>query len=439
MKTRTLIVGAAGRDFHNFNTYFRANEGFEVVGFTASKQIPGISGREYPGPLAGRLYPEGIPIYHEKELSKIISDLKVDAAVFSYSDITHNHVMHLASHVLSVGADFLLLGAESTMLKSKRDVISVTAVRTGSGKSQTTREICRVLIEMKRKVVAVRHPMPYGDLKSQIVQRFASYSDFEDYGLTIEEREEYEPLVEKGIVVYAGVDYGRILERAEEEADIIVWDGGNNDTSFFSPDLAFVVFDPHRAGHELLYHPGEVNLLLSDIAVINKVDTAREDDIETVKKNIEANNPRARIIYAASPVSVDKPEAINNRRVLVVEDGPTVTHGEMKFGAGKIAAEKYGAKEIVDPRPFAVGTIKETYNIYPMMGNILPAMGYSDKQRRDLEETINSAECDLVVSATPIDLLRLVEIKKPVVRVRYSYEDAGELKIDDVLRKKFGI
>ncbi len=437
MKKRIVILGAAGRDFHNFNVRFRDNDRYEVVAFTAA-QIPNIEGRVYPPELSGPLYPDGIPIYHEDELSNLIRDLKVDAAVFSYSDIPHTHVMHLASRVLSVGADFLLLGAKSTMLKSKRDMISVTAVRTGSGKSQTTREICRVLIGMGRKVVAIRHPMPYGDLKNQIVQRFASYSDFEDYGVTIEEREEYEPLVEKGIVVYAGVDYGRILERAEEEADIIVWDGGNNDTSFFMPDLAFVVFDPHRAGHELLYHPGEVNLLLADIAVINKVDTARAEDIETVKRNIEANNPKARIIYAASPVTVDNPEAISKKRVLVVEDGPTVTHGEMKFGAGKIAADKYGASEIVDPRPFAVGTMKETFNKYPMMGNILPAMGYSDKQRRDLEATINSADCDLVVSATPIDLMRLVKIEKPVVRVRYSYEDAGPLKIADVLKERFG-
>ena len=437
MRKKIIIIGAAGRDFHNFNVRFRDNDHYEVVAFTAA-QIPNIEGRIYPPELCGKLYPDGIPIYPEDELSDLIYDQKVDAAVFSYSDITHTHVMHLASQVLSVGADFLLLGAKSTMLKSRRDVISVTAVRTGSGKSQTTREICRVLNEMGRKVVAIRHPMPYGDLKNQIVQRFASYSDFENYGLTIEEREEYEPLVEKGIVVYAGVDYGRILERAEEEADIIVWDGGNNDTSFFMPDLAFVVFDPHRAGHELLYHPGEVNLLLSDIAVINKVDTARAEDIETVKKNIEENNPKAKIIYAASPVEVDNPKAINKKRVLVVEDGPTVTHGGMKFGAGKIAADKYGASEIIDPRPFAVGTIKKTFEIYPNMGDILPAMGYSDRQRKDLEETINTADCDLVVSATPIDLTKLVRIEKPTVRVRYSYEDAGPLKIADVLRGRFG-
>ncbi|MBN1572333.1 MAG: GTPase [Deltaproteobacteria bacterium] len=450
MRKRVIILGAAGRDFHNFNVRFRDDDSFEVVAFTAA-QIPNIEGRVYPKELSGRLYPDGIPIYEEGRLEELIVDQKIDIAVFSYSDVPHTHVMHIASRITASGADFVLLDAVSTMIPSKRDVVSVTAVRTGCGKSQTSRMICDILKDMGKKVVAIRHPMPYGDLKKQMVQRFSEYSDFEKYGVTIEEREEYEPMVERGIVVYAGVDYGKILEEAEKEAEVVVWDGGNNDTPFLKPDLNVVIFDPHRAGHELLYHPGETNLRMCDVAVINKVDTATDEGVNTVRKNIEAINQKAKIIYAESPVSMDNPEMVKGKRVLVVEDGPTVTHGEMGFGAGIIAAETYGAAEIVDPRPFSVDSIRGVYEKYPHLGKSgdsgndgksqrmpLPAMGYGADQMEDLEETINSADCDLVIFATPIDLTRIINIKKPTVRVRYSYRDSGSPTIVDILNEKFG-
>jgi predicted GTPase len=450
MRKRVIILGAAGRDFHNFNVRFRDDDDYEVVAFTAA-QIPNIEGRVYPRELSGKLYPEGIPIYEEERLEELIADRDIDVAVFSYSDVPHTHVMHIASRVTASGADFMLLDAISTMIPSKSDVVSVTAVRTGCGKSQTSRMICAILKGMGRKVVAIRHPMPYGDLKKQMVQRFSEYSDFKKHGLTIEEREEYEPMVENGIVVYAGVDYGAILKKAEEEADVVVWDGGNNDTPFLKPDLNVVVFDPHRAGHELLYHPGETNLRMCDVAVINKVDTADSEGIDIVRKNIEAINPRAKIIYAESPVSVDDPDIVRGKRAIVVEDGPTVTHGEMGFGAGIIAAEMYGASEIVDPRPFSVDSIREVYEKYPHLGKgidskgggkeqkmPLPAMGYGSDQMKDLEETINASDCDLVIFATPIDLTKIIDIKKPTVRVRYSYGDSGSPTIADILKEKFG-
>ncbi len=449
-KKRVIILGAAGRDFHNFNVRFRDDDSYEVVAFTAA-QIPNIDGRIYPYELSGKLYPDGIQIYEEKRLEELIASLDIDFALFSFSDVPYTHVMHIASRVNATGADFVLLDALSTMISSKRDVISVTAVRTGCGKSQTSRMICSVMKDMGRKVVAIRHPMPYGDLKKQIVQRFSKYSDFEKYGVTIEEREEYEPMVENGIVVYAGVDYGAILERAEEEADVIVWDGGNNDTSFLRPDLSIVVLDPHRAGHELLYHPGETNLRLCDVAAINKVDTADDEGIEIVRRNIEATNPKAKIILVESPVSVENVEIVKGKRVIVVEDGPTITHGEMGFGAGIIAAEKYGASEIVDPRPFSKGSIREAYEKYPHLGKEnfedrgdlkqkmpIPAMGYGREQVEDLEATINAAECDLVMFATPIDLTKIVNIEKPTVRVRYSYKDHGSPTIADILKNRFG-
>jgi predicted GTPase len=436
MAKKILILGAAGRDFHNFNVRYRDNDEYRVVGFTAT-QIPNIEGRNYPAELAGKLYPDGIPIWSEDELEAKITELNVDMAVLSYSDIPHTEVMHLASRVVATGADFVLLDAQSTMIPSKKDVVAVTAVRTGCGKSQTTRKICDVLKDMGKKVVAVRHPMPYGDLTKQIVQRFAEYDDFTRYDVTIEEREEYEPLVEQGMVVYAGVDYARILAEAEKEADVVVWDGGNNDTAFFRPKLSVVVFDPHRAGHELLYHPGETNLRLADVAVINKVDTAGKDGIETVRKNIQSVNPKAVIIDAASPVTVENPKLLEGKRVLVVEDGPTITHGEMMFGAGAIAAEKYGVMSMIDPRPFAVGTIKETFDKYPHIGKVLPAMGYGEDQVHELETTINAADCDVVAFATPVDLTKIVTIKKPTVRVRYGYGDAGEPTLGDIIRKTF--
>jgi predicted GTPase len=436
MKKKVIILGAAGRDFHNFNVRFRDNENYEVVAFTAT-QIPNIEGRVYPPELSGKLYPKGIPIRAEDELEQLIEKHGVDVAVFSYSDVTHNHVMHLGSRVVASRADFLLLSAASTMLKSTEPVIAVTAVRTGSGKSQTTRKVCQTLRDMGKRVVAVRHPMPYGDLKSQIVQRFGDYKDFDIHGITIEEREEYEPLVEMGIVVYAGVDYEKILRAAEKEADIVVWDGGNNDTAFFAPDLSIVVFDPHRAGHELLYHPGEVNLRLADVALINKVDTASAENIGIVRANIERINPNAEIVMANSPVTVADPDAVKGKRVLVVEDGPTLTHGEMKFGAGIIAAKAFGAGSVVDPKPAAVGSIKATFAKYPHIEGLLPAIGYGEAQMKDLAATINGTDCDIVLSATPIDLSKIITITRPIVRVRYGYGDAGSPTLGDSIRKRF--
>jgi predicted GTPase len=432
MVEKVIIMGAAGRDFHNFNVYFRDNSRYEVVAFTAA-QIPTIEERLYPPELAGERYPEGIPIHPEAQLGELIKAHGVDLVVFSYSDVPHVEVMHKASIAMAEGADFILLGAPYTMLKAGKPVVAVCAVRTGCGKSQTTRRVCTILRKLKKKVVVVRHPMPYGDLRTQVTQRFSSYEDFEKNDCTIEEREEYEPLVDQGIVVYAGVDYGQILKAAEQEADLIVWDGGNNDTPFYRPDIHIVLFDPHRAGHELLYYPGETNMLMADIAVINKVNTASLAQVELVRKNIERYAPKARIVLAESPVLVSNPEHINGKRVLVVEDGPTLTHGEMPYGAGFIAAKTYGAEEVVDPRPYAKGTIRETFLLYPHTGPVLPAMGYSKDQIQDLEGTINDVNCDLVLFATPIHLTRILSINKPTIRVRYEYQDHDHPYLEEVL------
>ncbi len=432
MIEKVIIVGAAGRDFHNFNVYFRDNPRYRVIAFTAA-QIPNIEGRTYPPGLAGKLYPEGIPIFPEEEMAELIRRHRVDLVAFSYSDVPYPYVMHMAAVAMAEGADFILLGATYTMLKSNRPVVAVCAVRTGCGKSQTTRKICRILQERGKRVVAVRHPMPYGDLRLQAVQRFSSPADFDANRCTIEEREEYEPLVERGITVYAGIDYAGILERAEREADIIIWDGGNNDTPFYFPDVHIVVFDPHRAGHELLYYPGETNMIMADVAVINKVDTAPWENVEKVRANIVRSNPDAAVILAESPIIVDEPERIAGRRVLVVEDGPTITHGGMPFGAATIAARQFGASGIVDPRPFAVGSIRETYEHYPHIGSQLPSMGYSEQQIRDLEATINAVDCDLVVFSTPADLTFLLHLNKPALRIRYEYKDHGRPRLEDVL------
>ncbi len=433
---KVIIVGAAGRDFHNFNVYFKGNPRYSVIAFTAA-QIPNIEGRTYPPELAGELYPDGIPIYSEQDMARLIREHRIDLVAFSYSDVTYGEVMHKAAIAMAEGADFILLGATYTMLKSKKPVVAVCAVRTGCGKSQTTRKVAEILQGLGKKIVVVRHPMPYGDLRTQAVQRLSTYTDFEINKCTIEEREEYELLIERGIVVYAGIDYGRILERAEAEADVVIWDGGNNDTPFYAPDLHIVIFDPHRAGHELLYYPGETNMLMADVAVINKVDTALPVNVEKVKKNIIASNPNAIIIMAQSPISVDYPERIRGRRVLVVEDGPTITHGGMPFGAATMAARDFGAAEIVDPLPFAVGSIRETYLRYPDIGSQLPSMGYSAQQIADLESTINRADCDLVLFSTPADLSSLLRINKPAIRVRYEYKDHGPPFLEDVIAEKF--
>ncbi|MBA4393589.1 MAG: GTPase [Desulfobacca sp.] len=435
MIEKVIIMGAAGRDFHNFNVYFRDNLRYQVVAFTAA-QIPSIEGRIYPPELSGKLYPQGIPVNPENQLAELIRDHRVDLVAFSYSDVPHIEVMHKASIAMAEGADFILIGATYTMLRSKRPVIAVCAVRTGSGKSQTTRKVCEILHRLNHKVVVVRHPMPYGDLRAQIVQRFSSYEDFERHRCTLEEREEYEPLVDLGIVVYAGVDYGLILEAAEQEADVIVWDGGNNDTPFYYPDVHLVLFDPLRPGHESLYYPGETNMLMAHIAIINKVDTAPFANVEQIRKTIQRQAPKAEIVLAESPVLVSHPELIRGKRVLVVEDGPTLTHGEMSFGAGFIAANQFQAAEIVDPRPFAAGTIKRVYQSYPHMGPILPAMGYSPEQIKDLESTINSADCDLVLFATPIQLSRILSINKPMLRVRYEYKDFGTPLLEECLTRR---
>lgn len=431
-RKKVIIMGAAGRDFHNFNTFFRDNSEYEVIGFTAT-QIPNIEERKYPKELAGELYPDGIPIFPENELTSLIKDKNVEFVVFSYSDVSHTYVMHKASEVLAAGAHYLLLGSKDTMLKSEKPIIAICAVRTGSGKSQTTRRVTDILAAHGKKVVVIRHPMPYGDLKEQIVQRFSKYEDLEKHKCTIEEREEYEPHIEKGIVVYAGVDYEKILREAENEADIILWDGGNNDIPFYKPDLHIVVLDPLRAGHELLYHPGETNLRMCDVAIINKIDSAKKADVEKVRKNIKDVNPDATIIEANSPVSVDKPDLIKDKKVLVIEDGPTLTHGGMSYGAGFVAAERAGVQAVIDPRPFAVRTIKETFNKYPQTGKILPAMGYGEEQIKDLEETINSSPVDAVIIATPIDLSKLIKINKPSVRVKYKLEEIGDITLSNVL------
>ncbi len=432
MVEKVIIMGAAGRDFHNFNIYFRGNPRYRVVCFTAT-QIPDIEGRVYPPELAGDMYPEGIPIFADMELARLIREFAVDLVVFSYSDITHNEVMHKASLVTAAGADFMIAGATYTMLPTARPVVAVCAVRTGCGKSQVSREIARVLQADGRRVVIVRHPMPYGDLRAQAVQRFAEHADLDRHRCTIEEREEYEPILDMGVVVYAGVDYGRILAQAEAEADVLVWDGGNNDTPFYKPTLHVTVFDPHRAGHELLYHPGETNMRMCDVAVINKVDSARPDQVEAVRANIRACNPRARIVLARSPLSVDRPELIRGRRVLVVEDGPTLTHGGMPHGAGFLAARQCGAAELVDPRPWLAGSLGETFAAYPGVGPVLPAMGYGPGQIRDLEETIAAVPCDAVVSGTPIDISRVLRIGKPVARVRYAHADHDGPALGSVL------
>lgn len=435
-KTRTIIMGAAGRDFHNFNVYFRDNEDYEVVAFTAT-QIPNIEGRRYPKELAGSLYPAGIPIYPESDLPKLITEQKINQVVFAYSDVPHEYVMHKASLVNAYGADFRLMGTTNTQLKSTKPVISICAVRTGSGKSQTTRRVSKIMIELGYKVAAIRHPMPYGDLVKQKVQRFATYADLDKHECTIEEREEYEPHIDNGVLVFAGVDYESILREAEKEVDVILWDGGNNDISFYQPDLSIVVADPHRPGHELKYYPGETNLYLADVFVINKVDTANPENIITVRENLRSINPEAVIIEGASPLFVDDPEAIKGKRVLVIEDGPTLTHGGMAYGAGWVAAKRFGAKEIVDPRPFAIGSILATYKKYPSTGTILPAMGYGNDMVKDLEKTINASDVDLVISATPIDLTRIIKVNKPMQRVRYELQEIGVPTLEDILKKKF--
>lgn len=432
-KIKVIIAGAAGRDFHNFNVYFRNNERYRVVAFTAT-QIPDIEGRVYPCELAGSLYPEGIPIFPESQILDIVKAHEADQVVFAYSDVSYKYVMSMASRVIAAGADFRLMGTRSTMLKSSKPVVAVTAVRTGAGKSQTARWICDFIRESGKSVVAVRHPMPYGDLKRQVCQRFAAYSDLDLHGCTIEEREEYEPYIDRGIVVYAGVDYEEILRQAEKEADVILWDGGNNDFSFYEADVYIAVADPHRAGHEVGYHPGEVNLRLADAVVINKVDSADEDSIQLVRDNVSKVNPDALIISAASPITVDKPEMLKGKRVLVVEDGPTLTHGEMAFGAGVIAARQFGA-ELVDPRPFATGSIKDVYEKYPHIGNLLPAMGYGSRQIQELETTINKSDAEIVLIATPIDLTRVVKIDLPATRLKYEFQETGELTLKDLLKK----
>ena len=434
---RTLIMGAAGRDFHNFNVFFRDNKDYEVVAFTAT-QIPNIDGRRYPPELAGKLYPKGINIYPESDLVKLIKDMKVDQVVFAYSDVPHEFVMHKASTVLAAGADFRLMGTRDTQIKSTKPVVSVCAVRTGSGKSQTTRRVSLILRDLGYKVAAIRHPMPYGDLVKQKVQRFASYADLDKHECTIEEREEYEPHIDNGIIVYAGVDYEAILRQAEQEVDIILWDGGNNDFPFYVSDLQIVVADPHRPGHERSYHPGETNVRAADVFVINKVDTANTEAVMKVRESLHELNPNAVVIEAASPLFVDDPEAIRGKRVLVIEDGPTLTHGEMAYGAGWVAARRFGAAEIVDPRPYAVGSIVATYKKYPNTGPILPAMGYGDEMTRDLEKTIDNADVDLVISATPIDITRVLKVKKPMQRVRYELQEIGKPTLEDILKKKFG-
>jgi len=431
-KIKVVIMGAAGRDFHNFNVYFRNNSAYEVVAFTAT-QIPGIEGRTYPPELAGPNYPKGIPIYPEEELPKLIQEHGIDQVIFAYSDVSHEYVMHKASIVLASGADFRLMGPKTTMLRAKVPVVSVVAVRTGKEKSQTSRQVAKILKNKGLRVVVVRHPMPYGDLRKQVCQRFASYEDLDKYECTIEEREEYEPHIDNGIIVYAGVDYEKILREAEKEADVIVWDGGNNDLPFYKPDLHIVVADPHRAGHEVAYHPGEANLRMANVVIINKVDTADPQNVKQVKENVKMVNPKAIILDAASPITADKPELIKGKRALVIEDGPTLTHGNMPYGAGTIMAQRLGAKEIVDPKPYAVGSIKETYKKYVHLGTILPAIGYGEKQIAELKETIDRTPCDVVVIGTPIDLRRVMTINKPTVRVNYELQVLGPFSLEQVL------
>lgn len=435
MKKKVIIIGAAGRDFHNFNTYYRNKKEYEVVAFTAT-QIPDIDDRKYPSELAGELYPEGIPIYPQDQLSTLIKEFDVDECVFSYSDVHYEEVMGVSAIVNAAGADFKLLGPKSTMLKSKKPVISVCAVRTGTGKSQTSRKIIETLLEKGLKVVAVRHPMPYGDLVAQRVQRFATVEDLKKHKCTIEEMEEYEPHVDRGNIVYAGVDYADILEAVENDpdgCDVILWDGGNNDFSFYEPDLSITVLDPHRPGHELTYYPGEVSLRTADVAIINKIDSADEVSIQIVENNIKKVRPDSVIVKAESKITVEHPEMIKGKRVLVVEDGPTLTHGEMTIGAGTVAAERLGVKELVDPRPFSVGTLIDTFEKYVHLGNVLPAMGYGKQQLNDLEQTINQTDCDAVIIGTPIDLSRVIDINKPYTRVHYDLEEVGSPNLKEIL------
>ncbi len=435
-RKRVLIMGAAGRDFHNFNVKYRNDPTVEVVAFTAT-QIPDIEGREYPKELCGEHYTKGIPIHDESELEALIADLNVDEVVFSYSDVAHEYVMHKASQVLKCGVTFSMLGGEETMVKSSKPVVAITAVRTGCGKSQTTRRVRDLLVSMGKKVVAIRHPMPYGNLVKQRVQRFASVEDLKKHECTIEEMEEYEPHIANGTVVYAGVDYEAILREAEKEADVILWDGGNNDMAFYKPDLYITVADPLRPGHEIAYYPGESNLRLADIVVINKIDSADMESIAMVRENIQLFNPTAKIIEAASPLTVEKPEVIMGKRVLCIEDGPTLTHGEMTIGAAIVAAIKFGATELVDPRPFAVGTIADTFEKYPDIGTLLPAMGYGGKQVQDLEKTVAACDCDAVIIGTPIDLNRVIKIKQPNTRVGYDLQEIGRPNLEDYLKKQF--
>jgi len=439
-KKNALIIGSAGRDFHNFNVYFRDNEEYNVVGFTGSQQIPGISDKKYPAELAGNLYPEGIPVYAEEELPRLIKELNVDDCVFSYSDVPYQHVMGIGAIVNAAGANYMMLGTRDTMLKSKKPVIAVCAVRTGSGKSQTSRRIIELLMERGLKVVAVRHPMPYGDLVAQKVQRYAELGDLKKHNCTIEEMEEYEPHIARGNVIYAGVDYQAILTAAEADpkgCDVIIWDGGNNDFSFYKPDLMITVADPHRSGHELSYYAGEICLRTADVVVINKIDSAALVDILKVRESIARVNPDAVVVDAASPIQVDNPKIIKGKRVLVIEDGPTLTHGEMRYGAGTVAAQRYGAAELVDPTPYTVGSITETFKKYPHIGALLPAMGYSEQQLKDLEATINKTDCDAVVVGTPIDLSRLIDIKKPNTRVYYELQEIGTPNLGEIL-SEFG-
>ena len=433
MPVRMIIMGAAGRDFHNFNTVFRDDATVEVVAFTAT-QIPNIEGRRYPPELAGKLSREGIPIHPEADVPRLVRELGIDQVVFAYSAVSHETVMHKASIVLAAGADFRLVGPKASMIKARVPVVSVCAVRTGSGKSQTTRRVIRILREKGRRVVAIRHPMPYGDLVRQRVQRFARMEDLDLHRCTIEEREEYEPHIASGGVIYAGVDYGAILAEAEKEADVIVWDGGNNDLPFYVADVEIVVADPHRPGHELTYHPGEANLRRAHVVVINKIDTADAKGIATVRKSIREANPGAMVVDAASPISVEEPEAIRGKRVLAIEDGPTLTHGEMAYGAGVIAAMRHGAAAVVDPRPYTVGTLTATFEKYPGIGTLLPAMGYGEEQMRDLEATVERTPADLVLIATPIDLRRIIKIGKPALRVGYELQEIGRPDLTDALK-----
>lgn len=436
-RKNVIIIGAAGRDFHNFNTYFRNKPEYNVVAFTAS-QIPDIAGRKYPFELAGNLYPDGIPIYNEDELPELIRKFNVDLCVFAYSDISYSSIMHISSVVNAAGADFSLLGTKSTMIKSSKPVISVCAIRTGCGKSQTSRRIIEILMEHGLKVVAIRHPMPYGDLAAQKVQRYENLDDLTLHKCTIEEMEEYEPHVVRGNVIYAGVDYEAILREAENDpkgCDIIIWDGGNNDFPFYKTDLMVTIVDPHRPGHELAYYPGEVNLRIADVILINKIDSADPDSIDIVRKNIAMVNPDAIVIEGSSPISVDDPDIIKGKRVLVVEDGPTLTHGEMKFGAGVVAAKKFGAKSIIDPRPYVIGKLSETFKKYPGIGALLPAMGYGEQQLKDLEASINNTDCDSVIIGTPIDLSRIIKINKPYTRVYYELKENGKPDFKDILDK----